>query len=101
MQSLAKIDGTTGLVLEYSYKPTPDELGTHGWTMELFWEKGDLKNGDGLIEWDIPGLDNTEHIGIWVEDGELSDYDGLMSLPSEAIKLLESVGIVVGEEYRD
>lgn len=54
-----------------------------------------------MIEWVIEALDEVESIGIWTEDGELTDYDGTMCLPEEAIKLLERAGIKVGEDFRD
>ena len=78
------------------------ELGKHESTMDLYEVEGDA--GRLGIEWDIPALDHVEEIGIWVEmiDGKrtLCDYDGVFSLPAEAIELLESVGIVVPEDQR-
>ena len=58
----------------------------------------------GFIEWDIPSLDCTENIGLWFEidkEGKrtLSDYDGVFSLPSEAIALIRKNGVEVGEEF--
>lgn len=62
--------------------------------MDLYFEN----DNTGFIEWDIPSLDRTENIGLWFEidqDGKrtLSDYDGVFSLPSEAIELLRKHGI--------
>lgn len=98
---IAHSEGKSNIVREFSYKATADPLGSHDWTMDLFWFDGDIKNGRGLIEWVIEALDEVESIGIWVEDGELTDYDGTMCLPEEAIKLLEQAGITVGEDFRD
>ena len=58
----------------------------------------------GFIEWDIPSLHYTEEIGLWFEidkDGKrtLSDYDGVFSLPSEAIALIRKNGVEVGVEF--
>ncbi len=66
-------------------------------TMEFF--EDDL--GGGVIEWDIEELETTEHIGIQVENGVLEGYDGVFYLPKQAIALLEKVGIVVPDEYKE
>ena len=73
--------------------------GKHSSTMEL-WLLDDP--GRYFIEWDIPDMDRTEEIGIWVDHGtrELTDYDGVFSLPVEAIALLEKHGIKVGDDFR-
>lgn len=81
--------------------------------MELFWDVPEddgltepqvltlVRNGVGQIEWDVPALETTEHLGIWTKCGRLDDYDGIMGyLPAEAIELLESVGITVGADHR-
>jgi hypothetical protein len=98
---VATLSGSDHLHLEYSCTPTPTQLGVHAWTMDLYMPSDFLTadQSKGLIEWDIPGLDQTEHIGIWTEKGELTDYDGLMSLPNRAVELLRNAGIKVGEEY--
>ena len=93
--------GRAPLVWEYSISPTYEQLGEHDFTLELFWFDGDVKNGRGQIEWDIPTLEETEHIGIWTEDGALIDYDGVMSLPDEIIPFIEAQGITVPAEFRD
>lgn len=54
-----------------------------------------------MIEWEIDALDIVEHIGIYTEiDPErehlglmVVDYDGVFSLPDQAITLLERNGI--------
>lgn len=77
-------------------------LGEHESTMELYDVDGDA--GRGYIEWDIPALDDGECIGLSYEmragKRHLTDYDGIFSLPREAWMLLESVGIVVDEEFK-
>jgi hypothetical protein len=84
------------MVLEGSWGER--KLGKHTSTMEL-WEC----DGPGryYIEWDIPDLERTEEIGIWFDTKtkELIDYDGVFSLPIQAIALLEEHGIKVGEEF--
>ena len=57
------------------------------------------KDDEFLIEWACDDLDLVEHIGIWTEDGKLTDYDGVMSLPKEAAELLREHGIEVGDEF--
>lgn len=70
-------------------------LGKHASTMDLF----KIEDGRYLIEWDIPRIEITEHIGIWTEKNELVDYDGVMSLPKEAVELLRKNGIIVPEDF--
>jgi hypothetical protein len=55
--------------------------------MELF----DYKNGSALIEF-IAG-DEVEHIGLsYTKEKKVTDYDGVCSLPSQAVELLKSCG---------
>ena len=62
-------------------------LGKLSCSMELF----DAGKGQAMIEF-IAG-NNVEHIGIsYDETKKVIDYDGVFSIPNEAIKLLESVG---------
>ncbi len=89
---IESITHTTPINLEYSSGSISQ--GKHGWTMDLYFEN----DNTGFIEWDIPSLDRTENIGLWFEidqDGKrtLSDYDGVFSLPCEAIELLRKHGI--------
>lgn len=89
---IESIKYTTPINLEYSSGSISQ--GKHGWTMDLYFDN----DNTGFIEWDIPSLDRTENIGLWFEidkDGKrtLSDYDGVFSLPSEAIELLRKHGI--------
>ena len=89
---------------ETSY--TNKRLGEHKSTMELHTTKDP---NYCFIEWDIPSLESTEQIGIYLEDAvfegskykkaTLSDYDGVFSLPKEAIELLRKVGITVPENF--
>ena len=74
------------------------KLGKHASTMEL-WECDGA--GRYFIEWDIPSLEKTEEIGIWFDRDtrELTDYDGVFSLPIQAIALLEEYGIKVGADF--
>lgn len=48
-----------------------------------------------FIEWDIPALERTENIGLTFEHKTLIDYDGVFSLPSEAIAFLRKQGFHV------
>jgi hypothetical protein len=51
------------------------------------------------IEWHRPLLDDVTQIGIWVEGGILTDYDGVYELPVQAIKLLRQHSLVVPQEF--
>ena len=69
-------------------------------TMEFF-PRAD--GGGGCIEWivyDADGNDEfVEHIGIWwSEDKSLMDYDGVFSLPLEAMQLLAYAGYTFDPE---
>ena len=67
-------------------------------TMGLYFNK----DGSAYIEWDIPDLEITESIGCTFEFGPddkrtLVDYDGVFSIPDEAMDLLERNGIDCAE----
>lgn len=71
-------------------------LGTHDSTMELWLHDGaDNQNGSGTIEWDVPSLDETVHIRVVWENGEMIEFDGVFSFPNEAADLLEHFGVKV------
>lgn len=72
-------------------------LGEFTSTMTLYVNPNDTSYF--LIEWDIPALDTTEEIGIWTENKVLTDYDGVFSLPKEAIQLLRDNGITVPVDF--
>ena len=100
LKSIASNTFTSALIEEGSWGER--DIGTHASTMELFDYTDEPTRG--LIEWDIPSIEGTEHIGLWYElrDGvrHLCDYDGVCSLPREAVALLERTGIVVDEEFK-
>lgn len=75
------------LVIGNSFGST--DLGSHASTMELWCSKGGVPE---MIEWDIPSLEETEHIGLVFDGKILIDYDGIFSMPDEAIELLEGLG---------
>ena len=67
-------------------------------TMDLYF----YPDNSGFIEWDIPKLGMTENIGLVFEitqDGKrvLTDYDGVFSLPDQAMDLLEQHGVDCAE----
>lgn len=73
-------------------------LEDHDFTMELFVHDGsNMMGGSGCIEWDVPSMDETVHIGFWWRGKKLVDYDGVFDLPKEAIKLLENFGLDCNE----
>lgn len=91
---------TAGLILEHSSVPSVTDLGPHEQTMTLYFRK----DGGGFIEWDIPSADEFAEIGLWFDTGSngeriLYDYDGVFSLPGEAVDLLRSQGILVAPEF--
>ena len=109
MLSAGKIEFTTGIVREHSYTPKLDDLGKAQCSMELFTFDGSVpSSGNGHIEWYLEYMDRNgvltggediQEIGVWFKDKTLCDYDGLFSLPKEAVKLLRQVGIIVPKDF--
>jgi hypothetical protein len=62
-------------------------------TLELFT----CKDGSYFIEWDVPELEETKHIGIFVEENtkNIIDYDGVFEVPKQAIEFLKEQGFNV------
>lgn len=98
--------GTADLISEGSWSES--DLGKHDFTME--WFPGD-DAGHATIEWDIPTLEQTEHIGLTFEmrineadprnpKRALTGYDGVMGLSDEAIAFIEHMGVIVDEEFK-
>lgn len=96
MKKLDSITFEAELVVEGSWGSRPQ--GTHESTMTLWGTEDRYRFA---IEWDIPALDTTEEIGIWTEHGVLTDYDGVFSLPEQAIALLRKNGITVPEDFEE
>lgn len=68
--------------------------------MRLYFDGADASYGS--IEWEIPSLDRLENIGLRFgcnSKGKrtLVDYDGVFTLPKQAMKLCEQHGIDVTE----
>lgn len=91
MKSIAIKKLNTEIVREYSSGPVIP-LGNFDSSMELF----QITDTEYIIEWDVPELEETVHIDIWIEKVKnkkiVTDYDGIMTLPEEAIALLEENG---------
>jgi len=95
MKEIAKITiKPTELVSEGSWGAR--SLGKHESTMTLYSEEPKTY---AMIEWDIPSLDEVEQIGLWFEGKTLTEYDGVMSLPREAIQFLRKQGYTVPREF--
>lgn len=96
MKKIAEKTFVSDLVLEYSYTPTPNLLGTYKSTMILYKDTEDYY----MIEWDIPELEDTWNIGLWTDPEDpriIVDYDGLFELPKQAIELLKENGFITRE----
>lgn len=104
MRKIDSLEYTSQHHLEGSWGSSP--LGECHAVMD-FYVNGELEHADhGMIEWVISSSNDgedeiVEHIGLWFAAMELTDYDGVMSFPEEAIDLLERNGFTVGEDYRD
>lgn len=100
--SKAKADvPPVGIISETSMSAHATDLGTHASTLELFIR--DDEPTRGLLEWDIPTLDETTQYGLWFERVgkryRLRDYDGGFSLPREAIAFLRAQGYVIPRNF--
>jgi hypothetical protein len=69
-------------------------VGAHASTMELFQRE----DGSLMIEWDIPSIEETEHIGLVFDGKTLVGYDGVVSLPKQAADFLRSRGYAISSE---
>lgn len=104
---VATIDFKAELVLDRSITSVVEHLGEGTCTMDFYTGDGQVaKSGNGTIEWEynLTGREDDGDcvfIGIWWQDGELTDYDGLFSLPNEAIELLRKSGITVPLIFED
>lgn len=78
---------TSGVIREGSWGH--HELGDHQSTMTVY---GNDAGEPVMIEWDIPSLEETEHIGIELDGRSVTGYDGVMCIPDQAIELLEELG---------
>ena len=93
MQEIAKIEiPPTDMVSETSFGSR--SVGKHASSMTLYAERARY-----VIEWDIPGLEDTEHIGLTFEGKTLTDYDGVFSLPKEAVAFLREQGFIIPPEF--
>ena len=97
-----RIEFTAPIVREYSYLPTLEELGEGKCSMELYMnENGKSGNIEWIIEYE-DGDDDVEHIGVNFDNTKtLIDYDGVFTLPAEAIKLLRQAGYHVPKDFEN
>lgn len=81
----------TQLVRETMYNAT--KLGNHTSTMEL-WQNDE---GEIYLEWDIPALEETQYYSFTVDGKTILEFEGAISIPKEAIELLEENGFNADE----
>ncbi len=86
---------TANIVSENSF--AAHDLGKHESTMILH---STGEPGQAFIEWDIPGTGDYVEIGLSFDVmRNLIDYDGVFSLPKEAIALIRKHGFKVSNEF--
>lgn len=99
MKQVATKTFKSSLIMEGSWGE--QSLGEHQSVMALYVTEDGRR---GFIEWDVPDLEELTEIGLRFElygdDMVLTDYDGVFSLPAEAIKMLEETGVFVGTEFK-
>lgn len=87
---------TAELVSQSSMRST--DLGKHESTMTLYAFNNQA--GSAFIEWEIPDLEEVVDIGLSFDvRRNLLDYDGVFSLPREAVALLRKHGFKVGKDF--
>lgn len=89
---------TSRLQVEHSNCSRPIDIGLHENTMEWFPHNG----FSGIIEWCYwPAGEHTDcevvHIGIELRGNRAVGYDGVFSLPKEAIDYLQELGFDTSE----
>jgi hypothetical protein len=86
MEKIVEKTFISELIREWSYGVVP--IGKHKSTMTLY------RSGieEYFIEWDVPALDESYEIGLKIEGQKVVGYDGIMSLPEQAINLLKEQG---------
>jgi len=91
MKTIDIITFEVELVRERSISPIAEPIGLAKNKMEL---KVEGVIGCIVWDWETKDEDGEEIIGLWFEDDgkTLRDYDGVFSLPKEAIQLLEKNG---------
>lgn len=99
MKLIASKTFKSSLIMEGSWGE--QSLGEHESVMELYLTEDKTR---GFIEWDVPELQELTEIGlrfeVYGDEVVLTDYDGVFSLPYEAIKMLEEAGIFVSPEFK-
>lgn len=99
MKLIATKTFKSSLIMEGSWGE--QSLGEHESVMELYLTEDKTR---GFIEWDVPELQELTEIGLWFQthgdEMTLFDYDGVFSLPEEAIKMLEESGVYVSPEFK-
>lgn len=90
-----EFESPIGMERSSGYSPVTDKAKSK---MELYFNK----DNTGYIEWEVDELDLYESIGLTFEfdvagKRTLTDYDGVMTLPDQAMDLLEKNGVDVSE----
>lgn len=84
--------------IERSSSANLEPVGELDSTMELWMEEGKAPTG---IEWVVDDGEFVEDIGLWFDNKILVDYDGVFSLPNEAIKLIRKAGFIVPKDFEN
>jgi hypothetical protein len=86
------------IVMEYSYTDKVEKVGMANNTMTLWRTARDR----GFIHWSYDVIADKSksgevEIGLWFDGRRVLDYDGIFSLPKEAIALLKRYGFICEE----
>ena len=82
--------------IERSSSPVMEHVGQLDSTMELWMDEGHAPTG---IEWVVDDGQFVEDIGLVFDGKTLTDYDGVFSLPKEAIQLIRKAGFIVPSDF--
>jgi len=86
---ILRFDAEIGL--ERSITPKIEKLGMAVNVMHFY----EMKEGHMAVDWEVEFPDGdgmNEGIGMWFDGKELTDYDGVFSLPEQLIEFMEGKG---------
>jgi hypothetical protein len=81
------------LVEEYSSTPRVTDLGDHDCEMTLYAHHPHPRRDCIVWNYERDGEGDELVIGLGLEGSKVVDYDGVFSLPTEAVALLKEAGL--------
>jgi hypothetical protein len=91
MEEVAKKIFTSNVGMDNGIVVTP--MGERQSEMTLF-----VDGNWGVIEWEVEDV-GIESIGLYFKGKALDNYDGVYSIPKEAVEMLRENGFTVSDEF--